>query len=80
VRNIFSDDGQDRIVLLLNRFCGKEPAFCKPLTSGDLGIYALSNISDSYDICSLADVACKYVLLPGKDSNDWIGIPLIHTL
>jgi hypothetical protein len=76
VQNIFSDGTQT--YLLVKRFKKLEAAFQEPLLSTDIDIHILSELSKSYEVCQLDDVKRKYVLLPLKDGDERMCIPLLH--
>lgn len=79
VRNICSD-GKD-VFLILQRFLKVESAFYTPLNSADVGIIKLSNLSKQFDLCPIAGIKCKYVLMPLESGHHlWIGTPLLHTV
>jgi len=80
IRNIFSDGCS--ISVVVQKFKKLSPDSTEPLLSCDIGIYLLSDLSDSMDICQLHEIHDKMVLLPEKQCDicrTWIGLPLPHS-
>jgi hypothetical protein len=79
IRNVCSDG--HLVFLIVQLFCKKDSAFLSPLNSADIGIFILSDLSRELHIVPVANVTCKYVLLPHESTGkQWIGIPLLHTV
>lgn len=80
IRNIFFDG--KNISLLLQKFKKTSYVFSEPMLSCDIGIYLLTDLDDSMEICKLDNIYDKMVMFPAKSSDiskTWIGIPLLHS-
>ena len=76
IRNILSKSSGSEIFLLFEPFDKATEFFTSPLNSSDLDIVKVSHLRNAYDIVSLQQVSCKYVMLPYK--SKFVAIPIIH--
>lgn len=66
IRNICSDG--HFVFLIFQLFHKKNSVFTSPLSSADVGIFIPSDLSRELHIVLVAEITCKYVLLP-QDSK-----------
>jgi hypothetical protein len=76
VQNIVSVGGQ--ILIIYNRFLMKNIFYDYPLSSTDLGIYEVANLSSELQTVHFASVMCKCVHVLSKDKKICICMPLAH--
>ncbi|XP_067668227.1 uncharacterized protein [Haliotis asinina] len=75
IRNLILQSDNEKTVIY-EKFIDKKDFFTYPLSSSNIGVYKVSQLSRHLEITLLRNVKNKYVLLP-KD-NEYIALPLLH--
>ncbi|KAB0790106.1 hypothetical protein PPYR_15573 [Photinus pyralis] len=70
---------QNEIFLFCKRFLCYNSFYSYPIRSSELNIYTTKNLSNEWEIVSVADVAAKCLVLPLNDSEH-VSFPLVHSL
>lgn len=74
---ICSSESREKVIVGYT-FLLKRSFFIKPIDSIKLGIFVVSNLSSTFDYCSINEIKCKYMII--KVKNEQIAFPVIHTL
>lgn len=76
VRNIVSTADKCSVFIIYETFDNMHDFFTYPLKSSNLGIYKVSQLQGRLRVSPLSLIACKYFMLPFKQS--FVCIPLLH--
>ena len=73
---LFSEDTHDNTLIVDERFSSFTYFFTYPLDSSKLGIHLVDILAGYYEVATVAEVTCKYVMLP--HNNKCVIAPLLH--
>ena len=77
VRNILSsENSHDNTLIVYERFSRVTDFFMYPLNSSKLDIHLVDRLAGYYEVATVAEVTCKYVMLP--HNNTFVIVPLLH--
>lgn len=74
LQNIILLEGN--MYLVYYQFHAVEPFYTYPISSSSLGVFLLSQLSESLKCVKVDEGLCECVLLPFKDKH--VGMPLLH--
>ena len=77
VRNsLSSENTHDNTLIVYERLSRVTDFFTYPLDPSKLGIHLVDRLAGYYEVATVAEVTCKYVMLP--HNNKFVIVPLLH--
>lgn len=81
IQNILLDLQNNHIYFLGKRFCQYSNLYEYPFESKNVYIYKVFSLSSTLEIWSTECILSKCIVIPDKNEKDqWISMPLLHTL